>query len=124
MLTVLATINTFAVNYRGRPYTEDLKENTLLMRSLLACYICLFLCAFEAFPPLNDLLQLSSFPSAMEMAVEGEDATLESFFDIWLAEMLRIFDFPGFICILMLGDTALSFLVENIIIRTFEGQNA
>ncbi|CAB9527936.1 Probable manganese-transporting ATPase catp-8 [Seminavis robusta] len=122
MLTVLATINTFAVNYRGRPFTENLQENKLLMRSLLACYISLLLCSFEAFPPLNDLLQLSSFPdTTVERDFESKEA------DFMLAMMnepllgvLQMVEFPTFMCILMVADTALSFLVEKTIIRVFK----
>ena len=61
-MSVLATVNTFAVNYRGEPFTEPLRKNTMLLRSLQICYGVLFVCALEIFPPLNDLLQLTEFP--------------------------------------------------------------
>jgi len=63
LITVLAMINTFAVNYQGRPFMEDLKENTLLFRSITLCYCVLLVCALDMFPPLNQLLQLTSLPS-------------------------------------------------------------
>jgi len=125
LLTVLATVNTFAVNYRGRPFTEDLRENKLLVRSLGACYLSLFLCAFEAFPPLNDLLQLSPFPETS--GADSESFASLSPEDEWfvgqdlLYSILQQLDFPTFMCILMVVDTGLSFLVEKVIVRTFEG---
>lgn len=124
MLTVLSTINTFAVNYRGRPFMEDLRENKLLVRSLLACYVCLFLCAYEAFPPLNDLLQLSSFPSttlATNVSVI-EDDWLISVMDNGniLPAIVRTLGFPTFMVFLMAIDTLLSFSAEMAILRIFE----
>ena len=129
MLTVLATINTFAVNYRGRPFMEDLRENKLLMRSLLVCYGSLFLCAFEAFPPLNDLLQLSSFPPTSLTAnstgrIPVEDDWIVSVIenDTALSRLVKALDFPSFMAGLMVVDTALSFFVESTILRIFEPQ--
>ena len=126
ILTVLATINTFAVNYRGRPFTEDLRENKLLMRSLMACYVSLGLCAFEAFPPLNDLLQLSSFPDTTSAGANSENVGPPPGHTAFLGQdlvntLLQQVDFPSFVCLLMLVDTALSFLVEKAIVRAFEG---
>ncbi len=62
LVTVMSTINTFLVNYRGRPYMESLSENVFLFRSIQACYFILFVCAVDAFPPLSQLLQLSPLP--------------------------------------------------------------
>ena len=63
IMSVLATVNTFAMNYRGRPFMEDIWDNKLLLRSLQVCYGVLISCALEVFPPLNDLLQLAELPS-------------------------------------------------------------
>ena len=118
LLTVLSTINTFAVNYRGRPFTENLQENKLLMRSLLACYASLFLCVFEAFPPLNDLLQLSPLPLLTEQ--ERSDNAGMSWQQTWMSTLLETLDFPTIVFILMVTDTILTFLVEKTIVRIFE----
>lgn len=122
MLTVLATINTFAVNYRGRPFTEDLRENKLLMRTLLVCYFSLFLCAFEAFPPLNDLLQLSKLPDTMGAESFGPPSADTAFLgqDL-LFSILQQIDFPTFMFGLMVVDTGLSFIAEKAIVHIFEG---
>ena len=63
LVSELSTINAFLVNYRGRPYMESLSENTLLCRSIQACYFALFVCALEVFPLLNQLMQLSPLPT-------------------------------------------------------------
>jgi manganese-transporting P-type ATPase len=106
ILTCLATINTFAVNYHGRPFMEDLHENKLLYRSLQASYAILFICALEAFPPLNDLLQLSPLPSLKREMVEF------SYFGFW-HDAARAFDFPPLLCSLMMLDTLLVFACER-----------
>merc|ERR1712087_760255 len=63
LVTVLATINTFLVNYRGKPFMQDLKDNKLMSCCLKGCYFVLFACALDIFPPLNHLLQLSPLPT-------------------------------------------------------------
>ena len=63
LIYALASVNTFATYHPGRPYVQDLSENAALRWTLCACYIVLFVCVSEIFPPLNDLLQLSPLPS-------------------------------------------------------------
>lgn len=121
MLTVLATVNTFGVNYRGRPFMEDLRENTYLWRCLLGCYGALFMCAFEVFPPLNDLLQLSTFPPTNSTGGNDLVAPAMNDGDAVIAYLVGYFDFPIFMCLLMAINTGLSFSMEKIIIQTFEG---
>jgi hypothetical protein len=103
---------------------EDLRENKLMMRSLLVCYGSLLLCAYEAFPPLNDLLQLSSFPAtnASDASAILDDDWLTSVTenDTVLSSLVRALDFPTFMSALMVIDTALSFFVEKMILRIFE----
>lgn len=121
-MNILATVNTFAVNYRGEPYTEPLRENKMLLRSLQVCYGVLFACALEIFPPLNDLLQLTEFPSATGSGEMGwQNAELDrSPFLALVTGVVESIGFPVFMGFLMLFDTALAFASETIIIRTFE----
>jgi len=63
LISVIATVNTFWINYEGRPFMKDLKDQKVLLKSLQACYCLLFACALDVFPPLNDLLQLESLPT-------------------------------------------------------------
>lgn len=69
LMTVLATINTFAVNYRGKPFMQSFKSNKMLLRSVQVCVGALFLCALEFFEPLNQLLQLAPLPSTHTIGV-------------------------------------------------------
>lgn len=110
LLTCLATINTFAVNYRGRPFMENLDENKLLYRSLQVCYGVLIVCALEVFPPLNDLLELSELPSVVGTIPD---------FDNWLVQLVRLVDFRVFLAVLMTLDTGLAFALERFLIRFF-----
>jgi len=110
LLTCLATINTFAVNYRGRPFMQDLRENKYLYRSLQVCYGVLIICALEAFPPLNDLIQLTPLPR-----LDADESITHP-----LAVLVRAVDFPGFMCGLMVADTLLAFAVERFALRTIK----
>lgn len=121
LLTMLATVNTFAVNYRGRPFMEDLSENTLLFRSIQACYALLFICVMEVFPPLNDLFQLSPFPDT-NMNSSANDDWISSVSQIGgLTSFVRQVGFPIAMCSFMVVDTALAFACEKIIVRLIEG---
>jgi len=131
LLTCIATINTFAVNYRGRPFMADLRENRFLYRSLQACYAVLAICALEAFPPLNDLLQLSELPTTMdddqralllENVGSGEATSSSSFVSSAVFEAIQATDFRVFLCGLMATDTALAFAAERYIVNRFEGK--
>ena len=124
LMNVLATVNTFAVNYRGEPFVEPLKQNKMLLRSLQICYVVLLFCALELFPPLSDLLQLSEFPATTKDAIEWsatKTTDLDIHFLTSLAKELVIsHGFPAFICGLMAFDTALTFASERLILRIFE----
>jgi cation-transporting ATPase 13A1 len=114
LLTCLSTINTFAVNYRGRPFMADLQENKLLYRSIQVCYAVLAICALEVFPPLNDLLQLSTLPTLQS----DDDNFIAASSGVWEA-MMHTIDFRVFMCGLMAADTLLAFGVESAIVRYF-----
>ena len=120
LMNLLATVNTFAANYRGEPFVEPLRQNKMLLRSLQACYAVLFCCALELFPPLSDLLQLSEYPSIeSDDAQEWQEGSLETDRLLSLANgVVSSFGFPTFICGLMVVDTLLTFTVEKCI-RTF-----
>jgi len=108
LLTCLATLNTFAVNYKGRPFMEDLTENTLLFRSLQISYAILAICTLNIFPPLNDLLQLSDLPSVEHGLPDDIGA---------LRDVIAALDFPVFLLCLMLTDTLLVFMIDRYIKR-------
>jgi cation-transporting ATPase 13A1 len=122
LMSVLATINTFAVNYRGEPFIEPLKKNKMLLRSLQVCYAVLISCALELFPPLSDLLQLSEYPSTTDdEAIEWQMISLDTNFLLPIAKgIVTSFGFPIFMFGLMVCDTALTFASEKLILRVFE----
>jgi len=94
LMTVLSTINTFMINYRGRPYMQDLRENKLLLRSIQICLGVLFTSALEIFEPMNQLLQLSPLPS---------------------------FGFKITLCGIMAVDTIVAYKVEKALVKFYEG---
>jgi manganese-transporting P-type ATPase len=120
LMNALATVNTFAVNYRGRPFMEDLWDNKLLLRSLQVCYGVLLVCALEVFPPLNDLLQLTELPDVLSN-IEAIDrsASLGGSSAI-LVSIAASTGFPVFMCALMVSDTIVTFGAEKLIVRTFD----
>jgi cation-transporting ATPase 13A1 len=122
LLMGLASVNTFAVNYRGRPFMADLRSNRLLYRTLQVCYAVLFACAFEVFPPMNDLLQLASLPTVAADAMDGPFSTPEAS-DELLLQLVRALDFPAFLSFLMLLDTAIVFGLERFLVTIFEEQS-
>jgi len=122
LMNLLATVNTFAANYRGEPFVEPLRENKMLFRSLQACYAVLLCCSLELFPPLSDLLQLSEFPSVeSNEAQDWQKETLGSDLILSLANgIVSSVGFPTFISGLMLVDTLLTFAVERCVVRFFD----
>jgi len=124
LVTVLATINTFVVNYRGRPFMENLTENKLLFRSIQACYAVLFVCALDMFPPLNQLLQLTPLPSTGPPAFNINDVGQGGDVDSIRSLMLQAIDAIGFrlmLCVIMCLDTALVTLSEKTIRSVMDG---
>jgi P-type ATPase of unknown pump specificity (type V) len=119
LMTVLTTVNTFVVNYHGRPYMQDLVENKMMLRSVQMCYIVLFGCALELFPPLNDFLQLASFPSpreAMEMLIHSKTSS----YSRWCVQFIDGLGFKWVLCGFMIADTLLSYFVEKYLVSYFE----
>lgn len=118
LLSAIATVNTFAVNYRGEPFMESLGQNKVLLRSLQVCYGLLIGCALEVFPPLNDLFQLTEMPvidygNSFETQGNGIASSL-------LQTCVKTLGFSGLICALMVADTILAFAVEKTMLAVFE----
>ena len=62
LLSVCITVNTFACNYVGTPFTESLRDNKLLSKAILGLFVVMGVCVTETFLPINQLLQLDPFP--------------------------------------------------------------
>ncbi len=124
LISVLATVNTFAVNYRGEPFVEPLRQNKLLWRSLQLCYVILFACALEIFPPLNDLFQLAEFPDVVGDGVKDWMVDNSNPNDTYLMPILtrlvQSVGFNVFMTGLMLFDIILVFSSERMILQYFK----
>lgn len=119
LLTMVATVNTFLANYKGRPFMEDFRENTMLLRGVQICHAVIWICALEVFPPLNDLLQLSPFPQT-DMSVAQDDDWVASLEQAGgLTQLVRTTGFPVFMCLLMAADTVIAYGAEKAIARFF-----
>jgi len=126
LITVLATINAFLINYRGRPFMEDLTENKLLFRSIQGCYFVLFVCALEVFPPLNQLMQLSPLPSSgpplfhLEHHEGGGSVDEFGIVHDLLLQAVKLVGFKAMLCVIMCLDTALVSVAEKVIRSVLE----
>jgi cation-transporting ATPase 13A1 len=120
LVTMVATVNTFFVNYKGRPYMQDFRENTMLLRGVQICHAVIWICALEVFPPLNDLLQLSPFPPTDMSAIAQDDDWVASLEQAGgLTQLVRSLGFPTFMCLLMAADTAIAYGAEKAVARMF-----
>ena len=122
LLSAVATVNTFAINYRGEPFMEPIWQNKLLLRSLQLCYVFLFGSALEVFPPLNDLLQLTEMPllDGTEVTFLMLDGKENNAVQMFLHSLIKTMGFPGFLCGLMILDTGLAFGAERTVRWVFE----
>lgn len=119
IMTELATVNTFVVNYTGRPFMEDLRENKLMVRALQITYGVLFASVLEVFPPMNDLMQLAPLPVDGDfMQNIASNSGLGSHMDVLLSSA-SIAGFKTTLCSLMLADTFLAVAMEKIVIKMF-----
>jgi cation-transporting ATPase 13A1 len=122
LVSAIATVNTFAINYRGEPFMESLWQNKLLLRSLQACYAVLFGCALEVFPPLNDLLQLTEMPvmDGTEGIFASKGSDDSTFLQPILHSSISAVGFPGFLALLMVLDSVLALAAERTVLRLFD----
>lgn len=120
LITMEATVTTFVVNYRGRPFMEDLHENKLMMRGLQFCFGTLFICALEIFPPINDLLQLAPLPSSTdEMVYEGTTILTGIHLQL-LRKFIDAIGFKATLSLFMAADVIVAYFAEKMIIRLFQ----
>lgn len=64
-------ISVIFVNYKGRPWMKGLLENQPLFLSLFLCIALVAVCAWGAFPQLNELLNLQDVPDDLRFHVMG-----------------------------------------------------
>jgi cation-transporting ATPase 13A1 len=64
-------ISVIFVNYKGRPWMKGLLENQPLFLSLFICVALVAVCAWGAFPYLNQILNLEVVPEDLRIQVMG-----------------------------------------------------
>ena len=119
LLTFVVTLNTFVVNYRGKPYMQSLRENSMLWKSYLVCFLISHACVFEVFPPFNELLQLSSLSEATSQCFR-ENGLSGSIMTAWSRLLSSNWSFRGMLSFIMIADTAIVWTIESSV-RKFEG---
>lgn len=63
LLWIGQQISVFVLNYKGRPFMQGIRDNSMLMKSLLAATGILVICASEVSTDLNEFMELVSWPS-------------------------------------------------------------
>ena len=63
LLQASMTISTFAANYEGRPFMQDLKENRTMSRLIFGSLIVIILSALNFLPELTDFMELAPLPN-------------------------------------------------------------
>tara|TARA_B110000305_G_C19269398_1_gene553648 strand:+ start:100 stop:378 length:279 start_codon:yes stop_codon:yes gene_type:complete len=69
LINFTVTCNAFLVNYRGNPFMQSLSDHKWLKRAFIGLALLLVLCITEAFPPLNQLLQLSTLEQDLRYSI-------------------------------------------------------
>jgi cation-transporting ATPase 13A1 len=62
-LQLIQQISTFAINYQGRPFRENLSENRGMYLGILGVSALAFSCSTEFIPELNEQMKLVPFTS-------------------------------------------------------------
>jgi cation-transporting ATPase 13A1 len=86
LISLSMQVSTFAINYKGHPFRESLKENTYLYRGLLAVGGVAVAGATEFIPEFNEWLQLVPFPEDFKTKLMGIMAF--DYFVAWVIEIV------------------------------------
>jgi len=84
-------ISVIIVNYKGRPWMKGILENQPLFMSLVLCIILVAICAWGAFPYLNELLNLVVVPEGLRVSVMATLFTSLMGSFLWDRLMVAIF---------------------------------
>jgi len=118
LILMSATVNTFIVNYRGRPFMQTFKQNKLLLRTVQVSFAALGICVLEIFEPLNRLMQFAPLPGG-EFLVHIDDGGAN--INRILAMLLSWVGFKASLIFIMVADSIVAFKTEKLIIKAFEG---
>lgn len=67
LLQLIQQISTFAINYQGRPFRENLSENRGMYLGILGVSALAFSCSTEFIPELNEQMKLVPFTSEFKV---------------------------------------------------------
>lgn len=65
---------TFATNYQGYPFMQSLRENKYLFRGIVGLLTALAVATLGLAPPLEELLELSPFPTELVRCLRAPPA--------------------------------------------------
>jgi cation-transporting ATPase 13A1 len=111
IVSLVATVSTFWINYQGHPYMKSLHDNKALLRSLQISYVIIFVLLLEVFPPINDLLQLtelSAGPISRSPPMLQQRQLIESL----VLLILENFGFKVFLIFVLCLDCVSTYVVE------------
>ncbi|KAG0290756.1 hypothetical protein BGZ96_005796 [Linnemannia gamsii] len=86
LISLSMQVSTFAINYKGHPFRESLRENTYLYRGLLAVAGVAVAGATEFMPEFNEWLQLVPFPEDFKFKLIG--IMTFDYFGAWILEIV------------------------------------
>jgi manganese-transporting P-type ATPase len=66
MISLSLQVATFAINYKGQPFMESLRENKPLLYSILFSGSAVVILACRLMPELSDQFQIVDFPSEVK----------------------------------------------------------
>ena len=67
LLQLIQQISTFAINYQGRPFRENLSENRSMYLGILGVSALAFSCSTEFIPELNEMMKLVPFTDGFKV---------------------------------------------------------
>lgn len=63
LLSIAQQISVYVLNYKGRPFMQGIRDNKLLLNSLVTAFAILIVCAAELSTDLNEYMELVSWPT-------------------------------------------------------------
>lgn len=71
LLQLIQQISTFAINYQGRPFRENLSENRGMYLGIVGVTALAFSCSTEFIPEINEKLRLVPFTDGFKLNLTG-----------------------------------------------------
>jgi cation-transporting ATPase 13A1 len=94
LLQLIQQISTFAINYQGRPFRENISENKGMYYGIVAVTCIAFSCSTEFIPELNEKLRLVKFSDAFKYTMTV--VMVLDYVGCWLIEQVLKWAFSDF----------------------------